>query len=194
MDKMKMLLGGLGACLAAFTGAAGAQQLTWYAGADIVRVETEVDDKTGVPPIITGSATATSLRLKGGAHVIPWLDIELQWILPRDETFSTVGAVNKVETGVLGLFAKPHHQVGPVDLYALVGFSSATHEFSGVISGSKSVFDLSYGIGAQYKFTPKLALSIDWTQYTKTNLEVAGLSGGLDVSVKAIGVGLNYTF
>lgn len=194
MNKTKMLLGGLGVCLAAFSGAASAQQLGWYAGADMVRVETEVDDKTGVPPIITGSATATSVRLKGGAHVLPWLDIELQLILPRDETFSTVGATNKVETGVVGLFAKPHHQVGPVDLYALVGFSSSTHEFRGVIAGEKSVSDISYGIGAQYKFTPKLALSIDWTQYTKKNLEVAGLSGGLDVSVKAVGVGLNYTF
>ena len=194
MDKMKILLGGLGVCLATVAGAASAQQLTWYAGADMVRVETKVDDQTGVPPIITGSATATSLRFKGGAHVIPWLDIELQWILPRDETFSTIGAVNKVETGVVGLFAKPHHQVGPADLYALIGFSSSTHEFSGVIAGSKSVSDISYGIGAQYKFSPKLALSIDWTQYTKKNLEVSGLPGGLDVSVKAIGVGLNYTF
>jgi opacity protein-like surface antigen len=194
MNRMQMLLGGVGLGLAAFAGAAGAQQLTWYAGADLVRLETEVDDKTGVPPIITGTASTPSLRLKGGAHVLPWLDIELQLILARDETFSTEGTTNKVQTGVAGIFAKPHHQVGPVDLYALVGFSSSSHEFSGVIAGSKSVSDISYGIGAQYKFTPKLALSIDWTQYTKKNLEIAGLSGGLDVTVKALGVGLNYTF
>ena len=194
MNRMRMLVGSLGLCLAAFTGAAGAQQLTWYAGADLVRLETEVDDKTGVPPIITGTAKATSLRLKGGTHVLPWLDIELQLILPRDETFSTEGGVNKVETGVAALFAKPHHQIGPVDLYALIGFASSSQEFRGVLAGTQSSSDISYGIGAQYKFTPQLALSIDWTQYTKKNLEVSGLSGGLDVTVKAVGVGLNYTF
>lgn len=191
MDKMKIMLG---LCLAVFAGAASAQQWSWYAGGDLVKVETEVDDKTGVPPIITGSAEVVSLRLKGGANVLPWLAVELQVIFPRSETFSTTGGTNKVETGVVGLFAKPHHQIGPVDLYALVGFSSASHEFSGVISGSKSVSDISYGIGAQYKLSPRLALSIDWTQYTNKNLEVTGLSGGLDVTTSAIGVGLNYTF
>jgi opacity protein-like surface antigen len=193
MDK-KILLAGLGLGLAAFAGGASAQQMGWYAGADVVSVETEVDDKTGVAPIITGSAEALSLRLKGGAHVLPWLDIEVQVILPRDETFSTTGGTSKVATGVFGLFAKPHHQVGPVDLYALVGFSSASHKLSGVVEGSKSVSDISYGIGAQYKLSPKLALSIDWTRYTKKNLEVSGLSGGLDVTTSAVGIGFNHTF
>ena len=194
MNKTKILLGGLGVCLAAFTGAANAQAWTFYLGGDIVQLETKVDDKTGVPPIITGSAKAPTLRLKGGAHVLPWLDIELQLVFARDETFSTAGGTNKVETGVAGLYAKPHHQVGPVDLYALLGFASSTHEFSGVISGKETASDVSYGIGAQYKITPKWAVSIDWMQYTKKNLPVSGLSGGLDVKTSAVGVGLNYTF
>lgn len=194
MKAIKIVLGGMGLCLAAFTGAASGQSLSWYAGADVVSLETEVDDKTGVPPIVSGTAKAPTLRLKGGAHVLPWLDVELQLILPRDETYSTAGGTNRVETGVVSLFAKPHHAIGPVDLYALVGFSSSSQEFSGVIAGKQSSSDISYGIGAQYKFTPQLAVSIDWTQYTKKNLEIPGLSGGLDVSVKALGVGLNYTF
>ena len=190
---MKILLAGLGLCLAAFAGTASAQW-SWYAGADVVSVETEVDDKTGVPPIITGSADVMSLRLKGGAHVLPWLDVEVQMIFPRKETFSTNGGTSKVGTGVLGLFAKPHHPLGPVDLYALVGFSSSSHEFTGVLEGTKSLSDISYGIGAQYKLSPKLALSIDWMQYTKKNAEVMDLSGGLDLRTTAVGVGLNYTF
>ena len=193
MKRMKLLLGGLGVCLAATASVANAQ-MTYYLGGDVVRVETKVDDKTGVPPIITGSAKATSLRLRGGAHVLPWLDAELQWILPRSETYSTAGTTNRVETGVLGVFAKPHYMVGPVDLYALFGFSSATHEFSGVIAGKENVTDISYGIGAQYKVTPKVAIAVDWTQYTKKNLAVSGLSGGLDVKTSAFGVGVNYTF
>ena len=194
MHTMKILIGGLGLCLAAFSGAASAQQMSWYAGADVAIVETQVDDKTGVPPIITGSASVMSLRLKGGAHVLPWLDIEVQAILPRHETFSTTGGTSKIATGVLGLFAKPHHQVGPVDLYALVGFSSSSHSLIGVIEGSKAVSDISYGIGAQYKLSPKLALAIDWTRYTKKNVEVGGLSGGLDLTTSAFGIGFNYTF
>lgn len=194
MMKMKILLGGLGLCLAALSGAAGAQQMRWYGGAEVAIVETEVDDKTGVPPIISGTARVMSLRLKGGAHVLPWLDIEAQLILPRRETFSTAGAVSRVESGVLGLFAKPHHQIGPVDLYALVGFSTVSHKLTGVIEGTKSVSDISYGIGAQYKLSPNLALALDWTRYAKKNLEVGGLSGGLDLTTSAIGIGFNYTF
>lgn len=190
MKRMKLLLGALAACMAAAANA----QVSWYIGGDIVRVETRIDDKTGVPPIITGSAKATSLRLKGGAHVLPWLDTELQVIIPREETFSTAGTANRVETGVVGFFAKPHYMVSQVDLYALFGFSSSTHEFSGVIAGADRATDISYGIGAQYKVSPKVAVSVDWTQYTKKNLPVSGLSGGIDVKTSAVGVGLNYTF
>lgn len=195
---MKLALGVLSLCLAALSSGATAQQLSWYLGAELASVRTKVDDKTGTDPNLSGTARANGLRLKAGTHVLPWLDVELQFILPRDETYSTVTfagntIVSKVETGVVALFAKPHHQVGPVDLYALVGFSTSTHEFSGGLGGEQKATDISYGVGMQYKFTPKLALSIDWARYTKKDFPVFG-GGSVGAEVSAFGVGLNYTF
>lgn len=183
-----------GLCFAAAAGIAQADPLKWYLGGDVVQLETKVTDQTGVPPIVTGSAKATTLRLKGGGHVTNWLDLELQGILPSEETYSNAGTTNKVETSVFAMLAKPNASFGPVNVYGALGWASSKVKFSGVLQGDKSFSDVAYGFGAQYKFTPNFAASADWMRYGKKNLDVSGLSGGIDVDVTAIGVGVNYTF
>ena len=191
----KIVAAALGVSCITAAGAAKADGVTWYVGADLVQFKTNVDDKTGVPPLITGSATATTLRLKGGANLTSWLALEGQLIFPQEKTFSsTAGIDNSVQSTVAAFFVKPNTDLGPVNVYGLLGVASAGHEFNGVIEGKKTVSDLAFGIGAQYRFNKNLAVSVDWTQYTNKNLAVDGLSGGLDVKTSAFGVGVNYTF
>ena len=190
----KLLSNAVGLALAATLGSANADPLSWYIGGDLVQVETKVTDQTGIPPIVTGSAKATSLRIKGGMHILPWLDAELQGIVPNEETYSTVGTTNKVETAVVALFAKPNTNLGPVNVYALLGIAGTGVRFTGVLEGDKSFSDIAYGLGAQYKINRHFAVSADWTRYGKKNLGISGLPGGIDVEVNAFGVGVNYTF
>jgi len=190
----KLLRNAVGLALAAVLGTANADPISWYVGGDLVQLETKVTDQTGIPPIVTGSAKATSLRIKGGMHILPWLDAELQGILPSEETYSTIGTTNKVETTVVALFAKPNTNLGPVNVYALLGLAGTGVRFSGVLDGDKSFSDVAYGLGAQYKVNRHFAVSAAWTHYGKKNLGLAGLPGGIDVEVNAFGVGANYTF
>jgi opacity protein-like surface antigen len=191
--KRSMVAGAAGLCLAAATGLAQAQS-KWYLGADVVQLETKITDQTGVPPIVTGSAKATTLRLKGGGHLTNWLDLELQGILPSEETYSNAGTTNKVETSVFAVLAKPNANFGPVNVYGAFGWASSKVSLHGVLEGDKSFSDLAFGVGAQYRFNRNLAVSADWMRYGKKNLDVSGLSGGIDVDVSAFGVGINYTF
>ncbi len=181
--------------LAATIGVAHAAPPVFYAGVDVLRLTTKIDDKTGVPPIVTGSADATTLRLKGGAQFLEWLDAEVHLVLPQSETYSTTaGRANTVETSVIGVFAKPNISAGPMNFYALLGFAQTKIELAGAVSGSESASGVAYGAGVQYAFTRNISGSIDYMQYHKKNFPLAGFSGGLDTTVNAIGVGVAYTF
>ena len=177
---------------AATIGVAHAAPPTFYAGGDITGLTTKVDDKSGIAPDVSGSAKATSLRLRGGMHILDWLDAELHIVLPQDKTYSTTGAsTNKVKTQVLGAFAKPNTNVGPVNLYGLVGFAQSKMDFSGgvVSTSSQTESGAAYGVGVQYPFTKNLSGSIDYVQY----LPKKSVSF-LDIDVKAISADVTYTF
>jgi len=171
---------------AATLGVAYAAPPTFYAGGDISGFKTKIDDTSGIPPNISGDAKATTLRLRGGMHILDWLDAEMHIVLPQDKEFSTN---NKVKTSVVGLFAKPNVNVGPVNLYGLVGFAQSKMEFGGnIVTGSQTESGAAYGVGVQYPFTRNLSGSIDYVQYLKKSVSF------LDIDNKAIGVGVTYTF
>ncbi len=179
---------------AATIGVAHAAPPTFYAGGDIAGFTSKIEDKTGIAPDVSGSAKATSLRLRGGMHILDWLDAELHIVLPQDKTYSTTGAsTNKVKTQVLGAFAKPNTNVGPVNLYGLVGFAQSKMDFSGgvVSNGSQTESGAAYGVGVQYPFTKNLSGSIDYVQYLKKS-NFGG--AGIDVTNSAISAGVLYTF
>jgi len=194
MNRKKLLAIALGVSLAATLGAAQADPLRFYLGGDVVQLTTKIDDLTGVPPIVTGSAKATTLRMKGGLQLVEWLALEVHMVVPRTETYSTAGAANKVSTSVFGLFAKPSFNAGALNIYGLVGYAGTTFDFTGVVAGQQSKSDFAYGAGVQYPFTKNVSGSIEYTQYNKTSLPVGGFAGGLDVNVSAVGVGIAYTF
>jgi opacity protein-like surface antigen len=175
---------------AATIGVAHAAPPTFYAGGYIVGLTTKIDDRSGIPPNVSGSAKTTTLRLKGGMHILDWLDAEFHIVLPQDKTYSTTGSfTNKEKTTVVGVFAKPNVNVGPVNLYGLVGFAQTKLELSGGAIGSETKSGVAYGVGVQYPFTRNLSGSIDYVQY----LPKKSISF-LDVDTKAIGVGVNWTF
>jgi len=176
---------------AATIGVAHAAPPTFYAGGDISGFKTKIDDKSGIPPDLTGSANATTLRLRGGMHILDWLDAEMHILLPQDKTYSTAGGTSKVKTTVVGLFAKPNTNVGPVNLYGLVGLAQSKMDFSGVLVGNQSESGVAYGVGVQYPFTKNLSGSIDYVQYLKKS-NFGG--GGIDVTNSAISAGVLYTF
>ena len=191
--KMSKKLLAIALGTAAAIGVAHAAPPAFYIGGDAVGLTTKIDDKTGGNA--SGSAKATTLRLRGGAHILDWLDAEFHFVVPQDKTYSTAGtSSNKSRTTVAAVFAKPNVNVGPVNLYGLVGFASAKVDFSGgSVSGAQSERGVAYGVGVQYPFTRNLSGSIDYVQYLKKNYPVSA-AGGLDVDVKAIGVGVTYTF
>jgi opacity protein-like surface antigen len=175
-------------------GAAQAQGTRFYIGADVAKVTTNVEDKTGIPPIVSGEADATTLRLKGGAHFTSWFDLELQLLFPSEETYSRVATNNTVKSSVFAIFAKPKAAFGPLEVYGLIGVAGTTIEMTGVFQGKKSKSDIAYGVGAQYNFTPNLGASLEFTQYNKANFELENLPGGIDIDLKAVSVGIAYTF
>ncbi len=177
---------------AATIGVAHAAPPTFYVGGDIAGLTSKIDDKSGIPPSVSGHAHAATLRLRGGAHILDWLDAELHFVMPRDTRYSvTLGVENKVKSSIFGAFAKPNINVGPVNLYGLVGFAQSKMEFSGVLLGSETESGVAYGAGVQYPFTKNLAGLIDYVRYLKKS-DFGG--AGIDVTNSAISAGIVYTF
>ena len=191
---MKKIIAGALFILAAGTAQAQLTQMRFYVGADVAKVTTKVDDKTGIPPIVSGEADATTLRLKGGGHLASWFDLELQLLFPSEETYSRVATNNTVKSSVFAIFGKPKAAFGPLEVYGLFGISGATVEMTGVFQGKKSKSGFAYGLGAQYNFTPSFGASLEFTQYNKQNFELENLPGGIDIDIKAASVGIAYTF
>ena len=179
---------------AATIGVAHAAPPAFYIGGDVAGVTTKIDDQTGGNT--SGSAKATTLRLRGGAHILDWLDAELHFVvMPQDKTYNTTGTSSKSRTTVGAIFAKPNVNVGPVNLYGLVGFASTKVDFSGSsVSGAQTERGVAYGVGVQYPFAGNLSASIDYVQYLKKKNYPASAAGGFDVDVNAISVGVTYTF
>src|SRR6266446_2686488 len=176
---------------AATIGVAHAAPPTFYVGGDVAGLTTKIDDTTGSNT--SGDAKATTFRLRGGAHILDWLDAELHFVMPHEKTYSTGASSNKARTTVGAVFAKPNTNVGPVNLYGLVGLASVKVDFSGsLVSGTQSEYGAAYGLGVQYPFTSNLSGSIDYVHYLKKNYPVS-TGGGFDVDVNAISFGVTYT-
>lgn len=190
----------MSAALLVAVNASGAEgeRLPFYLGADLVRLTTRVDDRTEVAPKISGSAAGTTLRLRGGAHLYPWLDAEFESVLSANATYSTTGSANTVRANVFGAFTKPKITFGHLELYARLGASSTTLEFVGTKTsdriGKTATSGFAYGAGAQYVLNRNIRTSVDYSQYNKGKLDAANTPDGLGVAVRALSLGITYTF
>ncbi len=183
MNK-KIFLTALSITAVATLKTAQAVEPTFYAGGDLTQLTTKVSGNA------SGDVKPITLRLKGGANILDWLDAEAQIILPKSDSYSAAGTNVDVKTSVIGVFAKPHTKAGPVDVYGLLGLASTKTQFSG---GSKTETALAYGVGAQYPFAKNISGSIEYTQYLDKN-NLGGDLDGIGAKVSALSIGATYTF
>ena len=174
-----------------------AGSMDFYAGGDVVQITSEVRPAGNV----TGEFTTQHLRLKGGMNVINWLAIEAQLVSDAEDSDTNPAVSATHSTGfILGIFAKPHVTVGPVDLYGLLGYATAEATIDCVPScppkWKATLGGVAYGLGAQYLVTKQLKVSLDYMVYHDGS---ATYDDGLfpitaDTKTSGLGLGVNYTF
>jgi hypothetical protein len=93
----------------------------------------------------------TGLNLRAGYFVLPWLAIEGQLNAGLSEADLDRAAGTEIDLKrSLGVYAKPHFNFGPLDLFVAVGYADVDAE----VKGSGSTVDvggngLSYGFGTR---------------------------------------------
>lgn len=192
------------ASLIGFTSIAGtAQAVEFYAGADLVKLESELSFTGTLAGEPKQKFTTDHFRLKGGIEATRWLAVEAQFITSADDKDTdSVGDVFSHDTGtVFGVFAKPHMTIGSFDLYALVGYATADAEFdcspSCPPAWEETLDGVAYGVGAQFLVTKKLKISVDYMSYhdgSATYIDNVTLPITADQTTSGFGIGVNYTF
>lgn len=170
----------------------------WYAGGDIVSLVSEVRFTSGE----TVEFETAHLRLKGGYEFTDFLAVEGQVVTPADdEQNTTTHGLTVYDVGpTVGIFAKPHLPLGPLDLYGLVGYSrtyAAIDCTTGCYDPDTTLEGISYGAGLQFYATDKIRISADYMAYFDDDASyddwwVTPLR--VDQKNTAIGIGLNFAF
>ena len=113
-----------------------------------------------------------------------------------DTAFGPVTATGKIKLkNAYGIYVKPKFDVtDAVQVYGRLGYSHAKFEASasasvpgvGTVSGTESDSDggASYGLGANFKFSPNAYVGVDYMRYFKRD----------GVTVNGLTVGLGYRF
>ncbi|HZY19696.1 MAG TPA: outer membrane beta-barrel protein [Ramlibacter sp.] len=94
-----------------------------------------------------------------------------------DSSVSTLLGPANVNTEVrhaYGVFIKPKADFGPVEAFARLGYSRFkirnNVSLAGVsVSGSDTDGDVSYGLGANWRFSPRAYAGVDYMRYYKDN-------------------------
>ncbi|MHB8622019.1 MAG: outer membrane beta-barrel protein [Sulfuricaulis sp.] len=173
-------------------GVARAAPVTFYAEADVVSLSQKNTDDSGVTPSISGTAKTTNLRLRGGLHVLSWLDTEFHIILSKTGDYNdSAGGNVSLKTSVVGIFAKPNIDLGPINLYGLIGVANVSSDISSATTGGTARHSgFSAGAGVLIPVTKKLSVTADYVQYNKS----IDYGNSQKDTVSAVGVGANYTF
>lgn len=164
----------------------------FYLGIDAARMSQKNTDDSGNAISITGTAKTTNVRLKGGIHALGWLDAEMHIIFSTtgDYDDSTGGNVS-FSSSVIGFFAKPNFNLGPMNIYGLFGFSSVSSDLSSAtIYGTSDQTGFSVGAGVQFSVVKNFSISADYVQYQKD----INYGAGQNDTITAVGVGANYSF
>lgn len=144
-------------------------------------------DLGGCAPGTSCEGNNFGFKVYGGGQLTRMLGLELSYV-----DLGTVGR-NNGDTWArglnLGLVANA--PMGPVNVFAkLGGVYGWTHQSSpiaGVATGKNADLDISYGLGAQFDVTRKLAIRGDWDVYRLTFA-----SGRENVALYSLGVVYKY--
>ena len=180
--------------------AAGAAAGNWYAGGDVVTTTSDLRFASGE----TSTFKTTHLRAKGGFEITEWLAVEGHAMSPADDDQTTLAlGRTEYELGPMAaLFAKPHLQLGPLDFYALLGYSRAEAAIdcasvSNCYEYDTSLEGIAYGAGLQFFATDRIRISADYmVYYDDDTMYDDWFEASLEVDHKntAIGIGLNFAF
>lgn len=169
----------------------------WYAGGDLTGVESHMRFASAE----TVAFETAHLRLKGGFEFTDWLAVEAQVLSPADDNqTTTILGLTEYEIGpMVAIFAKPHLQLGFLDLYALLGYSRTyvVIDCSGCFQRDTTLDGISYGAGLQFFATDRIRISADYMVYFDDDAVYDGFfMTSLPTAQKntAIGVGLNFAF
>lgn len=179
-------------------GAASAAAGNWYAGGDIVSTASELRFASGG----TTEFKTTHLRAKGGFEFTEWLAVEGHVVSPADDDQTTLAlGRTEYELGpIAAIFAKPHLQLGPLDFYALLGYSRAYATLdcvSGCFDYDTTLEGIAYGAGLQFSATDRIRISADYMVYYDDDTTYDGWwESALEVDQKnmAMGIGLSFAF
>ncbi len=114
----------------------------FYAGGGIGLIENDIGQESG---------TVTSLNLRAGYYVFPWLAIEGQINAGLNEADLDRAAGTEIDLKrTIGVYAKPHFNFGPLDLFVSVGYADVDATVNGPgISADAGGDGLSYGFGTR---------------------------------------------
>jgi hypothetical protein len=115
----------------------------FYAGGGLGLVENDIGDDSG---------TVAAANLRAGYFVLPWLAVEGQANFGVTEADLDRAADTEVDLKhTVGIYLKPHHNFGPLDMFLSVGYADVKAEVLGLPGGTVDVGDsgLSYGIGTR---------------------------------------------
>ena len=199
MDKRAVIKNALNALL--FTSSmalvSNAVAGNWYAGGDLAGVASDMRFASGE----TATFETAHLRLKGGFEFTDWLAVEAQVLSPADDDqTTTLLGLTEYEIGpMVGVFAKPHLPLGPLDLYAVLGYSRTyvSLDCTGCFERDTTLEGVSYGAGLQFFATDRIRVSADYMVYFDDDAIYDGFwmtSLPVDQKNTAIGIGLSYAF
>jgi opacity protein-like surface antigen len=164
----------------------------FYLGIDAARMSQKNTDDSGNAISITGTAKTTNVRLKGGIHALKWLDAEMHIIFSTTGEYDdSAGGNVSFSTSVIGFFAKPNFDLGPVNIYGLFGFSGVSSDLSSAtIWGTSDQTGFSAGAGLQFSVVKDFWISADYVLYQKD----INYGAGQNDTITAVGIGANYSF
>jgi hypothetical protein len=135
---------------------------------------------------------STAWRLFGGVQFTPNLGVEIGYVdLGETRGVDASGTLTKRETSATDLVAVLSYPMNRLSVSAKAGgyygkpkatFETAT----GTTYGRESKGGVTFGLGAQYDFTPAFGMRADWQRYA----QVGGGTTGSEVDIDAFMVGI----
>ena len=91
----------------------------------------------------------------------------------------------------LAIYIKPIYPIAHFNIYALLGYASTT--LTNLNGADRSVNGLSWGLGAEYKFTTNISAFVDYINLYDDN-DLDGLGTDADHKIDSFNVGVSYRF
>ena len=159
MTNKKWIAAMLGAAAMAVSAGALAQKTDtgWYVGGDIGKVDIEDEDDTG-------------WRIVGGYKINRNFAAELGYSSLFDK-----GGVEVTAWELVGIASFP--VANQFSVFGKLGF--AMWDVDAGVFGSDDGTDLTFGLGVQYDFTPKLGLRGQWQRYDVSDADADVFSVGV---------------